>query len=213
MLMRSMRTMPNRHKTKEARKEPRTSYVQNDSSDSDEEDTKVVRVLKNTIYYRGAIEEPHATDFCIALTKLTDELWSSDGVIYVRVTSGGGSVFAGICMYEAVRECGRNVRVKVIAEGYCASAATFVMLGAKERAMYSTTVLLVHAISTWIGRRQKPKDLQEELTNCETLMSIVSDMYKNNTQIADKDLKKLFETDVYMKAEECMRHGFVHEIL
>jgi ATP-dependent protease ClpP protease subunit len=186
-------------------------HTADDSDDSDEEEKNVVRVYKHTIYYRGGIQEPHATDFCIALRKMEDELWDTGGCITVRLTSNGGSVFAGMCMYDAIRQC--NVRVRVVAEGFVASAATFVMLGSTERAMSRTSVLLVHAISTWMVGRHKPKDLKEELLNCETLMRIITDLYRNQTSISETELKKLFDTDLYMCADDCMCYGFVTEIV
>ncbi len=183
--------------------------VDNDSES--EEDEVIVRVYKSSIYYRGEIKEPHATDLCVKLRELSDKYHDTNEVITFHLTTDGGDIFAGITMYEALRNS--KVPVHIVAEACVCSAGTVIMLGASKRFMYSTTVMLVHSLASWMGGMQKPKEIREELQNSETLLQIMTEIYERHTKLTKSSLKKLYDTDLYMRHDECLRLGFVDKIL
>lgn len=181
-----------------------------ESSDSDEDDV-IVKVYKDSIYYRGEIRQPEATTFCIQLRKLADSLHDVDGVVKMFLTTDGGDMFAGLTMYESIRRC--KVPVHVCCDACVCSAGTIVMLGATKRVMYSTSVMLVHALSSWMMGMQKPKQIKQELENCETLLEIMTEIYRKHTRLSKAELRSLYDTDLYMRAEKCKSVGFIDEIL
>ena len=166
---------------------------------------------KNNLYYKGEIKEPQATNFCIKLRELADEYHDTEQNIMFHLSTHGGDLFAGLSMYEALRHS--KVPVHVIAESCVCSAGTIIMLGASKRFMYKTSVILVHSLSSWMRGRQKPKEIREELQNSETLLDIMSEIYKENTKLNKHNLKKLYDTDLYMRHDECVRLGFVDKVL
>lgn len=184
-----------------------------DSEDEEDDDKEnFVKTYKDTIYFRGEIKEPQATDFCIELRKLSERQFdTSQSVITIMLSSDGGDVFAGLRMYEAIRRC--KIPVTVMCEGCVASAATLVMLGATRRCMYETSVILVHALKSWMPGYAKPKEIKEELQNSETLTDICTSLYKKHCRITKPAISKMYDTDLYMKADQCLRLGFVEEVL
>ena len=184
--------------------------VKDDKSDEEDDDV-ILKTYKNCVYYRGEIKEPEATQFCIKLRELSDNYHDTNNNIMFHLTSGGGDLFAGISMYEALQHS--KVPVHVIAESCVCSAGTIVMLGAAKRYMYSTTVILVHSLSSWIMGHQKPKEIREELQNSETLLEIMSEIYKRHTKLNKMHLKKLYDTDLYMRHNECLKLGFVDQVV
>ena len=181
------------------------------SDDESDEETVILKTHKNYIYYRGEIKEPEATNFCIKLKELCDKYHDTNQNIIFNLTTPGGDIFSGINMYEALRHSG--VPVHVIAEACVCSAGTIVMLGATKRFMYPTSVLLVHSLSSWMGGHQKPKEIREELQNSETLLEIMSDIYRRHTKLSKRKLEKLYNTDLYIRHHECIKLGFVDEVV
>ena len=194
------------------RKRSRKQYQRQlkDDSDSDDDDV-ILKVYKNSLYYHGEIKEPQATEFCIKLRELSDAYHDTKQTIVFHLTTQGGDIFAGLCMYEALRQC--TVPVHVIAESCVCSAGSIIMLGAAKRFMHSTSVILVHSLASWMGGLQKPKEIREELQNSETLLQIMTEVYKRHTKLNKTELQRLYNTDLYMRHEECIRLGFVDGVL
>lgn len=191
-----------------AKREKRGGVRAEDSDDDD--DDVIIRTYKNNIFYRGDIQQPQASDFCIKLLELADAYSESQNLI-VHLTTNGGDLFAGISMYEALRQS--KVPVHIVADACVCSAGTIVMLGAAKRFMYKTSVLMIHALSSWVHGHQKPKQLKEELQNCETLLAIMTDVYRKHTKLKSTALTKLYDTDLYIRHEQCLQLGFVDGVL
>lgn len=185
--------------------------MKDDKSDEEEDEEVILTSYKNNLYYKGEIREPEATKFCIKLKELADKYHDTDQNIIFHLTTQGGDIFAGLSMYEALRHS--TIPVHVIAESCVCSAGTIIMLGASKRFMYTTSVILVHSLSSWMGGLQKPKEIREELQNSETLLDIMSEVYKENTKLNKTNLKKLYDTDLYMRHEECVRLGFIDKVI
>lgn len=192
------------------RRDRRKRYKASDSSDEDDDDV-MLKVYKNEIYYRGEIKEPYATDFCLKLKSLADEYHDTKRNVTVHLMTEGGDLFCGFSMYEALRHC--KTPVHIIAESQVCSAGSIIMLGASRRYMYKTSVILVHSLSSWINGMHKPKAIREELINSETLLDIMSEIYKRHTKLTGANLKKLYDTDLYMRHNECLQYGFIDEVI
>ena len=65
------------------------------------------------------------------------------------------------------------------------------MLGASQRYMYDTTVILVHSLKSWMAGYAKPKEIKEELQNSETLTDKCTDVYKKHCKITKSALNKM----------------------
>lgn len=188
---------------------PKRHRVEEDKSEEEDEQV-ILKTYKNCLYYRGEIREPEATQFCIKIRELSDRYHDTNDNIIVHLTTEGGDIFAGLNMYEALRQS--KVPVHAIAESCVCSAGTIIMLGAAKRFMHSTSVMLVHSLSSWMMGHQKPKEIREELQNSETLLDIMSEVYKRHTKLSKMHLKRLYDTDLYMRHNECIKLGFVHGI-
>ena len=55
-----------------------------DDDDGEESEEVILKVHNDTIYYRGDIQEPQATDFCIELRKLSERMHDTTGTITVH---------------------------------------------------------------------------------------------------------------------------------
>ena len=121
--------------------------------------------------------------------------------LYVR--SDGGDFFAGLSCMDHLRRL--KIKLVTVADGFCASAATFVLMGSKNRRIMPHAHLLIHQLST--GAMGKYEELKDEIKNCDKLMETLRKIYTQYTQIPEDKLNKLLKKDIYFTAEDCERWG------
>lgn len=173
-------------------------------------DAPYVRLVKPcTLYYRGEIKEPQATQFAIKLRRAAKCVRGSRRRVRIYLSSEGGDAYAGISLYETVKMVARKTPVDVVVDGFAASAATLPLLAATRRFLCRSAFLLVHAVTaeTWGG--YKPKQLQEEADNLRTLQRVLHGLYSEHCTLSKKELRKLLDKDRLMPYDECVRCGFV----
>ena len=73
--------------------------------------------------------------------------------IILDITSPGGVMYAGLALYDIIRDYNLNTDHKIIAKttGLVASAATLVMLACDERIAGKNTTFLIHSIFTFMA--------------------------------------------------------------
>ena len=129
--------------------------------------------------------------------------------IKIHINSGGGSVLDAFSTADIIKRS--DVHITTIVEGICASSATLISLAGYRRLMYKNSYMLIHQLSgaAW-GRLSQIKD---ETVNLTKVMDAIIDYYLDNTKIERKRLNKLLNKDLYLGADECLKYGFIDEII
>lgn len=130
--------------------------------------------------------------------------------IRVWIRSDGGDLHAGLSAMDCLNSL-KRVKVRTIADGVCASAATFILLGGRSRHMTENSYILIHQLNmdgTW----GKFEDFKDQMANLSQFMDRFRDIYTHETRIPERDLKKLLKRDVYMDAAKCIEWGVVDSI-
>jgi ATP-dependent protease ClpP protease subunit len=123
--------------------------------------------------------------------------------IRIWIRSDGGDLHAGLCAMDCIRSLRKVVKIRTIADGVCASAATFILLGGRTRHMTENSYVLIHQLNmdgTW----GKFEDFKDQMENLSQFMDRFKDIYTRETKIPERDLKKLLKRDVYMDADRCL---------
>src|SRR6056300_420775 len=176
------------------------------------EENECVKIVGNEILFYGDIDRENALEFVekfkkleIDLLKKMAELVGYEPQIRVHIMSDGGDIFAGLNMMNVLERS--RVKVVTIAQGACCSAATFVLLGGKERRMGKNAYLLIHQISTEMWGSFN--DLKHELKSTDKLMKMLKEMYLSKTKIPERKFKKLMKKDIYLGPDKCLKYGIV----
>jgi ATP-dependent Clp endopeptidase proteolytic subunit ClpP len=191
-------------------------WVEKTDDDSDvEEDTNKVKVVENDIFFYSGIDNDSILNLNTAIKKLERKLLKRaidiDGynpVINLHIKSGGGDIFAGLSGMDHISSC--RVPINTIADGLCASAATFLLMGGSTRYIRPSAYVLIHQLSS--GFWGKFEDLKNELESCEKFMKIIRGIYEEKATIPQKTLNSMMKRDIYVTAKECLRFGIVDEI-
>ena len=179
-------------------------------SAADEDDVLVVR---ESIYFAAAVESKHVLKLLKALDEASDfalkhATWPTEARVYLYIHSGGGDAFAGLSAMDHIRN--NRVPVVTIADGYVASAATFMLLGGYERKSLQNAKILIHQLSTAFWG--KYVDLLDEAENCRELMESFRRVYADNTRLRPKELESLLSKELHMNARRCLECGVVDEL-
>ena len=186
-----------------------------DDDNTDSSSNGCVRVSGADIYYYGDITCENVLEFITKFKNTETELLKKaidlpgyTPTITIHIKSDGGDVFAGLSAMDHVGA--GKVKVHTVAEGLCASAATFMLMAGDKRMMLPNSCVLIHQLSS--GVWGKFEDMKNEVANCEKFMAIITDIYKNNTNIPNKKLEEMMKKDIYLTSTECLRYGVIDSV-
>ena len=172
-------------------------------------------VVGNDIYFYQDVDDESALWLIERLRKLERKLLIDmakfDGyapIIRLHIKSDGGDMFAGMSMMDEIARS--RIPVHTIADGMCASAATFMLLGGTKRFMKPHAHLLIHQLATGMFWG-KFEELKDEVKTCKKFMSMIKDVYKEKTKIPKEKFNSMMKKDIYLTLEECLEYGIVHK--
>lgn len=144
-----------------------------------------------------------AQDFAQALRALGDVK-----TITLRICSYGGEVFAGLAMYNLLKEHKASITVHI--DGIAASMASVIAMAGDKVIMPDNAFLMIHAPSggAW-GKAEALKTQAELLDKIQVQMTAI---YQGRSKLDDAKLAAMLATDTYLTAKEAKEAGFVDEI-
>jgi len=196
----------------------RRRIMRDDDSDSDSdcELEERVKVVGTNVYFYTGVDIESVLELNQKLKSLEIELLKKSidypgysPVIKLYINSGGGDIFAGFSAMDHIINLG--VDVHTIADGQCASAATFMLLAGDMKSINQHAHVLIHQISS--GFWGKFEEMKDEVKSCERFMEMVNKVYKDSTEIPSKKLKMLMKRDVYLTPDECIEYSIVNNII
>jgi ATP-dependent protease ClpP protease subunit len=175
------------------------------------EEESYVKIQGADVYFHCEVAEVTVLELNMKLKKLALELnhkYLDLGIkgrpeIRIWIRSDGGDLHAGLSAMDCIRALSKRVKIRTIADGVCASAATFILLGGRTRHMTENSYVLIHQLNmdgTW----GKFEDFKDQMENLSQFMERFKDIYTRETKIPERDLKKLLKRDVYMDAAKCL---------
>jgi len=175
-----------------------------------EAEESFVKVQGSDVYFHCEVCEATVLELNMKLKKLELELLhkyldlgiESRPEIRIWIRSDGGDLHAGLSAMDCIKSMTR-VKIRTIADGVCASAATFILMGGRTRHMTENSYILIHQLNmdgTW----GKFEDFKDQMANLSQFMDRFRDIYTRETYIPERDLKKLLKRDVYMDSTKCL---------
>lgn len=186
-------------------------------NDHDDPTDLNIRVVKNNIYFYEEISVESILYLCKCLSNLEKELLTIQTDyrlnevpnIYLYIHSNGGDAFAGLSAMNCIENC--KVPVVCVADGIVASAATFLLLGAKERHMRKNSCILIHQIRTEFWGRYD--ELEDEMKNSKNLMRNIKRIYKNKSVLPMEKIENILRKEIYLTDKKCLKYGLITEII
>ena len=163
-----------------------------------------IRRCDNKIYFYADIDQYSQLVLIQLLSDAQNEIISKHAMeiinntcsehIELHINSCGGSVTAGLALYDFIKKM--NVAVECIVDGVAASAASLILLAADYRDMYPNATVLLHQLSCY-GVEGTYNQLKDLGSNIEKTMDKLRKIYLKETSIGftDEDKAKLEELD------------------
>lgn len=165
---------------------------------------------KCTVYLYGAIGDSSGT---VSSEEIVTELSEADKTgkpIEVRINSNGGEVYAGIAIFNALRNCEGTVSIYV--DGVAASIASIIALCGKPVKMSAHARLMLHRVSgTCCGTAEEMRVCIEEMEGLEDTLCLI---YAARCKKSPEEIRREYfdGKDHWITAQQAVTLGFVDGI-
>jgi ATP-dependent Clp protease, protease subunit len=133
--------------------------------------------------------------------------------IYLYINSPGGSVTAGLAIYDTMRHI--KSEVVTICVGLAASMGAFLLCGGtkgKRLALPHSRIMIHQPLGGVQGSRQAT-DIDIEAKEILRLRDQLNQMMADNTGQSSEKIKKDTDRDYFMSAYEAMEYGLIDQVI
>mgnify|MGYP006296009477 CR=1 FL=1 len=160
-----------------------------------------IKVEGPDVFFYCDVSVDSVAELCTAVKKIERDYYGT--IVRVHIHSDGGDLHAGLAAMDFLRSC--KSHIVTIAEGMCASAATFIFLGGDKRIVEPNAYLLIHQLgSDFWG---KYEDMKDEMKQCDRLMKRMKKIYLCETSLPESKLNKLMKRDLYLSHRQCVKYN------
>jgi ATP-dependent Clp protease protease subunit len=168
------------------------------------------RLLKDRIVFLGDDVNDDTANAIIAQL-LFLEKDDPDADIHFYINSPGGSVYAGLAIYDAIQLIKCDVSTTCI--GMAASMGAILLAGGTKGKRYilPNSRTMIHQVSS--GFRGTVKDINVQAKETNLLMDSLMNILSCHTGKDIETVRDDCDRDCWMSAEEALAYGLVDEIL
>jgi ATP-dependent Clp protease protease subunit len=136
------------------------------------------------------------------ITEQIDQLDVDD--LHVRINSGGGLVFEGIAIYNALARCSANIIVHI--DGIAASIASVIMMAGDEIIISEGANVMIH--KPWSFAMGDAESMRKEADILDKLEAGIIDIYEARTGAKRADLVAWVGDETWFLGQEAVDAGF-----
>ncbi|MBE9229903.1 ATP-dependent Clp protease proteolytic subunit [Phormidium sp. LEGE 05292] len=165
--------------------------------------------LERIIFLSGEVTDGMANAIIARLLYLDSDDQSKD--IYIYINSPGGSVTAGLAIYDTMQHVKSNV--VTICVGLAASMGSFLLgAGTKgKRLALPHSRIMIHQPSG--GTRGQATDIDIEAREILRIRRQLNDIYVKMTGQTLEKIEKDMDRDFFMSAEQAKEYGLIDKVI
>ncbi len=168
------------------------------------------RLLKDRIVFLGGEIDDDSANLVVA-QMLFLEMEDPDSDIMLYINSPGGSVTAGLAIYDTMRYL--RCEVSTLCVGMAASMGAFLLsAGAKgkRKALPNAEIMIHQPLG---GARGQATDIQIQAEQILRIKKRLNEMLSKNTGKPLEEIERDVERDHFLTAEEALSYGLIDEII
>ena len=147
----------------------------------------------------------------ITAKSIMSQLADMSGDVTVRISSGGGDVYAGIDIMNALKNYDGG-EVTVIVESLAASAASFIAVGGADRVlMRASSELMIHRAWTWA--EGNADEVAKTLKDLERQDTKLANIYAAKAGGTVEDWLAAMSDETWYTADEAVAAGLADEVI
>ena len=148
--------------------------------------------------------------FGVSAKSFLNDLASAQGdSVRVEINSPGGDVFAGLAIYNGLRNSGKKVNVRVL--GLAASAASLVAMAGDTIEMPENSFMMVH--NPWGFAMGGASDMRDTADMLDKLGTSLASTYAKRTGKSAEEIAALLDAETWMSAAEAVDAGFATAVI
>lgn len=167
-------------------------------------------LLKDRIIFLNGVIDDAISDSVIAQLLYLNSI-DNEKEISLYINSPGGSVTAGLAIYDTIRYI--KAPVHTIAMGLAASMASLLLASGDRRSLLPHTKVMIHQPLISEGVGGKETDISIIAKDLTTTRKTISKLLSKHTGKSIKQIERDIENDRYMTAEEALGYGMADNII
>ncbi|AEL69831.1 ATP-dependent Clp endopeptidase proteolytic subunit ClpP [Borreliella afzelii] len=168
------------------------------------------RLLRERIIFlSGEINDPKADTVIAQLLFLESEDSNKD--IYLYLNSPGGSITAGLAIYDTMQYIKPDVRTICI--GQAASMGAFLLAAGAKGKRESLTYSRIMIHQPWGGISGQASDINIQANEILRLKKLIIDIMSNQIGVDKEKLALDMERDYFMTSSDALKYGLIDNIL
>ena len=168
------------------------------------------RLIMDRIIFLGMQVEENIANIITAQLLFLESVDSKKDIL-LYVNSPGGSVYAGLGMYDTMQYVGPDVAT--ICTGMAASMGAVLLAGGAEnkRSALPHSRIMIHQPSG--GMQGQSRDMEITLKQMQELRKDLYEILSKHSGKSYKDIEKDSDRDYWMRAAEAKEYGLIDEVL
>jgi ATP-dependent protease ClpP protease subunit len=148
--------------------------------------------------------------FGVDAKSFTEELGNlaQESSIDVRISSGGGDVFQGLAIYQALSRF--TGQVNVFIDGLAASMASAIAMAGDTITMAGESLMMIHDPVSFAGGNAD--DLSKTIEMLDRAKASLVSIYAKRTGMASAAISALMQNETWMTADEAVEMGFADAV-
>ena len=173
------------------------------------------KLYRNDIYFTGDLNDESCFKLSEAIVANNNKAMTNDKAenhINLYIQSKGGALLPTLAVVDQIQNS--PIPVHTYIRGYTASAATLLSVVGSKRFIYKHSLLMIHGLK--FSDENIVADLNElnDMNyNTNLMLSIIKDIYLENTNLNETDLEKMFLCDRWMSSQDALMYNIVDEII
>jgi len=168
------------------------------------------RLLKDRIVFvDGEIDDSSANIIVAQLLFLESQNPDKDISLYIN--SPGGSVTAGLAIYDTMQHIRPDVQT--ICLGQCASMAAVLLAGGTKNKRFALPSSRVMIPQPWGGVQGQASDINIQAKEIIRLKKLTIKYFAEHTGKNEKQVTADMERDFYMTAEDALEYGIIDKVM
>ncbi|MCX7805383.1 MAG: ATP-dependent Clp endopeptidase proteolytic subunit ClpP [Planctomycetota bacterium] len=167
------------------------------------------RLLKDRIIFIGGVIDDYVANLVIA-QMLFLQLESKDQDIQVYINSPGGSVTAGLAIYDTMQHVTNDIVTVVV--GQAASVGAFLLCAGTKGKRHALPNARIMIHQPWGGAQGTAADIAIQAEEIVRLKKRLNELISRHTNQPVERIEKDSDRDFFMSAEEAKSYGIIDDI-
>ena len=131
--------------------------------------------------------------------------------IVVKINSGGGDLYTGIAIHNALKAL--KGHKTVIIEGLAASAASVIACAGDDVQVHPGSIIMIHGAAVGVADYMTAEDVKKIAKNLEAANNAIAQIYHEKTGLEVDSLRSMMKAETWMVGQEAVDKKFANTLL